>query len=109
MPPKKGRPSPPPPPRPAAMSLSFSSDSTLSLEPLVMLPPDGGYGWVVVATCFLMNLFTDGAIYTFGSERSALHTRGCICAALGGGGRGPWWPVSSRHACCRFLPEEHAG
>ncbi|XP_034253718.1 monocarboxylate transporter 14-like [Thrips palmi] len=44
----------------------MSSDSTLSLEPLVMLPPDGGYGWVVVVTCFLMNLFTDGAIYTFG-------------------------------------------
>ncbi|KAE8749853.1 hypothetical protein FOCC_FOCC003321 [Frankliniella occidentalis] len=65
MPPKRGRPQPPPPP--AAVSLSLSSDSSaLSLEPLVLLPPDGGYGWVVVAACFAMNLIIDGAIYTFG-------------------------------------------
>lgn len=59
------RPPPPPPPRPRAPS-SLSLDSELSVEPLVMLPPDGGYGWVVVVACFFMNLFTDGAIYSFG-------------------------------------------
>lgn len=68
---KKGRPGRPlgpaaAPARPTAASLSLSSDSELSVEPLVLLPPDGGYGWVVVVACFFMNLFTDGAIYSFG-------------------------------------------
>ncbi|KAK3925717.1 Monocarboxylate transporter 14 [Frankliniella fusca] len=72
MPPRKLRPPPPPPP-PEAVSLSLSSDSSaLSLEPLVLLPPDGGYGWVVVAACFLMSLITDGAIYTIGFYQKSL-------------------------------------
>ena len=61
-----GPPGPPGPARPTAASLSLSSDSEMSVEPLVLLPPDGGYGWVVVVACFFMNLFTDGAIYSFG-------------------------------------------
>jgi hypothetical protein len=30
------------------------------------LPPDGGWGWLVVAASFLTNLIVDGVCYTFG-------------------------------------------
>jgi hypothetical protein len=38
------------------------------LVPLVTLPPppDGGWGWVVVAASFLCNVIGDGIGYTFG-------------------------------------------
>ncbi|KFM67596.1 Monocarboxylate transporter 13, partial [Stegodyphus mimosarum] len=29
-------------------------------------PPDGGFGWVIVAASFLCNLILDGIAYTFG-------------------------------------------
>ena len=29
-------------------------------------PPDGGFGWVIVAASFLCNLIVDGIAYTFG-------------------------------------------
>ena len=32
----------------------------------VVLPPDGGWGWVVVACAFFTNFMVDGTIYTFG-------------------------------------------
>lgn len=30
------------------------------------IPPDGGWGWLVVAASFLTNLIVDGVCYTFG-------------------------------------------
>jgi len=35
-------------------------------QPTVALPPDGGWGWVVVAAAFFVNLIVDGVAYTFG-------------------------------------------
>ena len=35
-------------------------------RPRVALPPDGGWGWAVVAAAFLANLILDGVCYTFG-------------------------------------------
>jgi len=32
----------------------------------VVLPPDGGWGWVVVAAAFLSNLIVGGICYMFG-------------------------------------------
>jgi len=31
-------------------------------SPVVTKPPDGGYGWVCVAACFIINCFTWGVI-----------------------------------------------
>jgi len=36
------------------------------------LPPDGGWGWAVVAAAFLANLILDGVCYTFGIVMPAL-------------------------------------
>ena len=35
-------------------------------QPTVALPPDGGWGWAVVAASFIANLILDGVCYTFG-------------------------------------------
>lgn len=35
-------------------------------ELLPPIPPDGGWGWVVVGASFLTNLIVDGVCYTFG-------------------------------------------
>ena len=35
-------------------------------QPTVALPPDGGWGWLVVAAAFVANLVVDGVAYTFG-------------------------------------------
>jgi len=35
-------------------------------QPTVVRPPDGGWGWMVVAAAFLVNLIVDGVAYTFG-------------------------------------------
>lgn len=32
----------------------------------IVVPPDGGWGWVVVLASFLSNLVADGLVYTFG-------------------------------------------
>lgn len=32
----------------------------------LIVPPDGGWGWVVVFAAFYCNLVVDGIIYTFG-------------------------------------------
>lgn len=33
---------------------------------LVVIPPDGGWGWVVLAASFLINFIMDGTIYSLG-------------------------------------------
>ncbi|CAF2733959.1 unnamed protein product [Rotaria sp. Silwood2] len=33
----------------------------------ITVPPDGGFGWVVLVACFLINLIIDGFIYAFGA------------------------------------------
>ncbi|KAJ8971961.1 hypothetical protein NQ317_006003 [Molorchus minor] len=35
-------------------------------EGVVVIPPDGGWGWVIVVMAFLCNFIIDGVIYTFG-------------------------------------------
>lgn len=32
----------------------------------MVVPPDGGWGWVIVAASFMCNLFVDGIIFSFG-------------------------------------------
>lgn len=32
----------------------------------VVIPPDGGFGWVIVVASFLCQMLTDGTMYTFG-------------------------------------------
>jgi hypothetical protein len=36
-------------------------------------PPDGGYGWVCVAACFLFNAFTWGVVSVSSLQRILLH------------------------------------
>ncbi|CAF4488231.1 unnamed protein product, partial [Rotaria socialis] len=33
----------------------------------ITVPPDGGFGWVVLIACFLINLIIDGFLYAFGA------------------------------------------
>ncbi|CAF1543258.1 unnamed protein product, partial [Adineta steineri] len=33
----------------------------------ITTPPDGGYGWVVLIACFMINLIVDGFLYAFGA------------------------------------------
>ncbi|XP_060517020.1 monocarboxylate transporter 4-like [Cylas formicarius] len=51
-------------------SLSHASRSILinldDIEQLVTIPPDGGWGWVVALSAFLVNFILDGTIYCFG-------------------------------------------
>lgn len=32
----------------------------------MIVPPDGGWGWVIVAASFMCNLVVDGIIFSFG-------------------------------------------
>ncbi|KAF3422609.1 hypothetical protein E2986_02716 [Frieseomelitta varia] len=37
-----------------------------NIEVEMVVPPDGGWGWVIVAASFMCNLFVDGIIFSFG-------------------------------------------
>ncbi|KAH0955530.1 hypothetical protein HN011_010929 [Eciton burchellii] len=41
-----------------------NNDETIKVE--MVVPPDGGWGWVIVAASFMCNLFVDGIIFSFG-------------------------------------------
>jgi MFS family permease len=47
-------------------SSSSSSSSSDSLDLSEASPPDGGWGWVVVAASFVINLIADGITFSFG-------------------------------------------
>lgn len=48
------------------------SSMTATVPANVAIPPDGGWGWVVVAASFCCNLVVDGIIYSFGMYLPAL-------------------------------------
>ncbi|XP_014487210.1 PREDICTED: monocarboxylate transporter 12-like [Dinoponera quadriceps] len=41
-----------------------NNDEAIEVE--MVVPPDGGWGWVIVAASFMCNLFVDGIIFSFG-------------------------------------------
>ncbi|CAF1177696.1 unnamed protein product [Adineta steineri] len=44
----------------------------------ITTPPDGGYGWVVLIACFMINLIVDGFLYAFGAFSEDLkHVYNC--------------------------------
>lgn len=45
---------------------SKGSEISSSDEPEIVVPPDGGWGWVVVAASFGCNMVVDGIIFSFG-------------------------------------------
>lgn len=47
-------------------------------------PPDGGYGWIVVAASFLVNMAVDGVIYTCSASMLGVWTKRFNSVALGG-------------------------
>lgn len=47
-------------------------DEPLTMTTYMVVPPDGGWGWVVVAASFMCNLVVDGIIFTFGMMKDSL-------------------------------------
>lgn len=43
------------------------SDDVCSDEAEVVVPPDGGWGWVIVMASFMCNMIVDGIIFSFGT------------------------------------------
>ena len=46
-----------------------SGESTMSADSVsgyIPTPPDGGYGWVIVAVAFFIHIIVDGIAFTFG-------------------------------------------
>lgn len=47
-------------------------DEPLTMTTYMVVPPDGGWGWVVVAASFMCNLVVDGIIFTFGMMKDSV-------------------------------------
>ncbi|XP_044259095.1 monocarboxylate transporter 8-like [Tribolium madens] len=45
---------------------SFKLNEDEYIDTYITIPPDGGWGWIVVFASFLCNFVADGALYTFG-------------------------------------------
>ncbi|XP_018331400.1 monocarboxylate transporter 3-like [Agrilus planipennis] len=45
---------------------SRTKNETIPFETVIVIPPDGGWGWVIVAAAFICNMIIDGSLYTFG-------------------------------------------
>lgn len=41
-------------------------DQQAEVMAVVAVPPDGGWGWVIVAASFMCNLIVDGIVFSFG-------------------------------------------
>lgn len=65
-------------PSPASTTATLVADNdhggapTTTVPTNVAVPPDGGWGWVVVVASFLCNLVVDGIIYSFGMFMAAI-------------------------------------
>ncbi|XP_066598707.1 monocarboxylate transporter 12 [Prorops nasuta] len=44
----------------------INDNNNEAIEVEMVVPPDGGWGWVIVAASFMCNLFVDGIIFSFG-------------------------------------------
>lgn len=44
----------------------LSSEISLFIEKTKQQIPDGGWGWLVVIACFVINMMSDGVSFTFG-------------------------------------------
>ncbi|XP_029177419.1 monocarboxylate transporter 7 isoform X4 [Nylanderia fulva] len=44
----------------------FVRHKSETIEVEMVVPPDGGWGWVIVAASFMCNFFVDGIIFSFG-------------------------------------------
>ncbi|CAD6215459.1 GSCOCG00011200001-RA-CDS [Cotesia congregata] len=47
--------------------LDDCNDSDSEVEVDMVVPPDGGWGWVIVAASFMCNVIVDGIIFSFGT------------------------------------------
>ncbi|XP_070156513.1 monocarboxylate transporter 12 isoform X1 [Polyergus mexicanus] len=45
-------------------AIVWQNETTIEVE--MVVPPDGGWGWVIVAASFMCNFFVDGIIFSFG-------------------------------------------
>ncbi|CAG5083499.1 Similar to slc16a12b: Monocarboxylate transporter 12-B (Danio rerio) [Cotesia congregata] len=57
------------------IQLDDCNDSDSEVEVDMVVPPDGGWGWVIVAASFMCNVIVDGIIFSFGPFVSALANR----------------------------------
>ncbi|KAG7202991.1 hypothetical protein KM043_010123 [Ampulex compressa] len=52
------------------LQLDEVNDNAEMVEVEMVVPPDGGWGWVIVAASFMCNFFVDGIIFSFGTFMS---------------------------------------
>ncbi|XP_063991262.1 monocarboxylate transporter 14 [Diachasmimorpha longicaudata] len=55
-----------PPGKTEEIPMVSPNDNNNEVEVEMIVPPDGGWGWVIVAASFMCNLIVDGIIFSFG-------------------------------------------